>query len=89
MHSHVHCVAETRRAQRVTLPIDGAMRRVSRKLRGTIVDWNPVDRMYTLDIADIGAVRLRPDELRITNFFEIDAPEFLPAHHERQRVLAD
>ena len=28
------------------MSIDGVMRRVSRKLRGTIVDWNPVDRVH-------------------------------------------
>ena len=75
---HLHCVAETHRAQRVTLPIDGAMRRVSRKLRGPIVDWNPVDRMYTLDIASIGAVRLRPD----------GAPHHQPLRDRLARLLA-
>ena len=33
-------------------------------------------------------MRLRPDELRITNLFEIDAPDFLPAHRERDRFRA-
>ena len=55
---HMHRVAETLRAERVMVPIDGAVRRVSRTLRGTIVDWNPVDRMYTLDVEGLGAVRL-------------------------------
>ena len=80
---HMHCVAETLRAQRVTVPIDGVMRRVSRTLWGTIVDWNPVDSMYTLDVENIGAVRLRRDELRITNIQDIDPPDFLAANRER------
>ena len=54
---HMHRVAETLRPQRMTVPIDGARRRVSRTLRGTIVDWNPVDRTYTLDVEGLGALR--------------------------------
>ena len=80
---HMSLVAETLRAQRVTVSIDGAMRRVSRTLRGTIIDWNPVDGMYTLDVDGIGAVRLRRNELRITNIQDVDPPIFLAANRER------
>ena len=54
-HAHAKCgLTQKVREQRVTLAIDGAMRRVSRKLSGTIVDWNAVDSMYTLDTALAG-----------------------------------
>ena len=54
------------------------------KLQGTIVDWNAVDGMYTLALHDLpGHVRLRPNDIRITDVVDIDPPEYVAAHRDR------
>jgi len=90
---NVHRVAETLRAQRVTVPIDGAMPGGCHARCGvSVVDVKldprgPHARTHSLDVEGLGAARLRPDELRITNLFEIDAPALLAANRERAGFL--
>ena len=41
---------------------------------GTIIDWNPVDKMYSIAL-DVGiTVRARPRDVTVTNIQDLDPP---------------
>ena len=42
--------------------------------QGTIVDWNPVDKMYTIALDMGGTVRSWPRDVRVTNVQDLDPP---------------
>ena len=55
--------------------------------RGIIIDWNVVDRMYTVALDSGGTVRAMERDLRVTNIQEIDAPRLIPTHRDRTAFL--
>ena len=73
--------------------IDGTVRRVVRKLRGTIVDWNPVDRVYTVAFEGLDSpMRMYQKDIGISNVQDVDPPPppppSLPASRDRAAVTA-
>ena len=52
---------------------------------GTILDWNPVDRMYTIALDDGVMVRAWPRDVVVTHVQDIDPPAML--HRDRTAFL--
>ena len=86
----LHLVAETRGTHRVAQRIDSTMRRVARKLRGTIVDWNPVDRIYTIQCEGVEApVRMYAKDVIVSNVSDVGPPPAsLPTVRDRTATMA-
>ena len=58
---------------------------VSSGRMGTIIDWNPVDRMYTIAFDDGVMVRAWPRDVVVTHVQDIDPPAML--HRDRTAFL--
>ena len=52
---------------------------------GTIIDWNPVDRMYTIALDDDVVVRAWPRDVVVTHVQDIDPPAML--HRDRAAFI--
>ena len=69
---HIHHIAE------VSTRVQEGTRRVHRTFRGTIVDFNAVDKFYTIATECGRHVRARAAEVSVFNIHDLEPPAFLP-----------